>query len=206
MSEMKTITELLNKVKLITKQIERDTGTGTYIISAQVEKFPVGYSSCDVFKQKAKSTYQSITDLLEYRNKVKAAIVKSNANTTIVVDGITYTVAEAIERKNSINFEKMLLAHMTRQYQSVLALVEKENQRLQIKLDSLIETTVGKDKSDVNAIKTLTENFWKINKVEIIDPLDLKDKIEQLQLSIDNFSSEIDYKLTIINSRTEVEV
>jgi hypothetical protein len=201
-----TITEALNELKVLANRIAKETNSGTFIISHKINNAPVGFSTVKAFEEKAEAMSKSITDLIERRNKIKAAIVKSNALTEISVSGTTYTVAEAIERKNSIDFERGLLNVLTRQYQNTMQFVEKQNQVLQGKLDSLIETTLGKEKSNPDAMAQITENFWHINKVEVSNPLNLLDKIETFQNDIESFLSKVDVALTISNSTVSIEV
>ena len=62
-------------------------------------------------------SYQSIIDLLERRNHIKASIVQSNAVTIVTIAGKTYTVADALERKRNIGYEKKLLSQMKYQWE-----------------------------------------------------------------------------------------
>ena len=50
-------------------------------------------------------------DLISRRNKIKSAIIMSNAKTVVEVAGKQMTVAEAIDKKSSIEYEKELLIH-----------------------------------------------------------------------------------------------
>lgn len=61
------------------------------------------------------ANYQSVTDMLAQRAKLKAAVVLSNATTSVEVGGVIMTVAEAIERKGSIGLERNLLRHLATQ-------------------------------------------------------------------------------------------
>ena len=201
-----TITEALSELKLLKSRIEKGLNTAVFATTAKANTAPVGYSSVDTFNKKSKASYQSINELIEQRNKIKAYIVKSNALTNIVIADKTYTVAEAIERKGSIQFEKDLLRLMTNQLANANSIAERQNQVNQNKLDSLVETTLGKEKSDLNAIKPLSDNFWAVNKIDVIDPIGLQEEIEKLSNCIDEFLSAVDTKLTISNSVTTIEV
>lgn len=201
-----TITEALNELKVLANRISKEINGSVFIISHKTGNAPVGFSTVKAFEEKAESVYKSVTDLIERRNKIKAAIVRSNALTGVEVNGTAYTVAEAIERKTSIEFQRNLLQLMHRQYGSTMQLAEKQNHLLQGKLDNLIETTIGKEKSDPNAMAQITENFWKLNKVEVSDPLHLMEKIESYQNDIESFLNKIDVALTISNSTVNIEV
>ena len=201
-----TITEALSKLKLIKARIEKETNNAVFVTSIKKGTIPNGFNDISLFEAKAKSQYQSIKDLIEQRNKIKAGIVASNAVTKVTINQIEYTVAEAIERKNSIAFEKSLLNKMNSLYSNSLAMTEKQNMLAQSKLDGLLETSLGKDKSDPAAIKPISDNFWASNQWINVDPLGLAKQIEDLGNSIQGFLSEIDIRLTIVNSTSSIEI
>lgn len=53
------------------------------------------------------------------------------------------TVAEAIERKNSIQYEKELLKQMEKEYDYVISVHADETERVKEKLDELLKKTFG---------------------------------------------------------------
>ena len=201
-----TITEALVELKLLANRITKETGSGNFITSYKIGNAPAGYSSVEAFEAKAKSSYQSILGLIERRNKIKAAIVASNATVSVTIATRTYTVAEAIERKNSIAYEQALLSTLARQCMNIGQTAERANQQAQQKLDQMLETSLGKEKSNPESIKPISDNFWSVNLTNISDPLSLLEKIESLRNSIDSFLAEVDTRLTISNSTTTVEV
>ena len=119
------------------------------------------------------------------------------------------TVAEAIERKTSIQYDELLLDKMKNQYVAATSIVERENNRVDAQLDELIATLVGKDSQ-----KKLSEDdqrnveipYRKANEYELVDPLNLNDKIKKLEAEIDDFKSNVDTALSISNATTFVEV
>lgn len=58
------------------------------------------------------ASYDKVMGLISYRHKIKALVVQSNACTKVIVGKEEMTVAEAIERKQSIQYEKDLLEVM----------------------------------------------------------------------------------------------
>jgi anti-anti-sigma factor len=99
---------------------------------------PIGYTSVDDFNTNAKANSTSVLALIKQRNAIKSEIVRSNALTEITVDGKVYTVAGAIERKNSIGYERELLNRYTFLYKATLDKQEALTKVAQNKLDSLI--------------------------------------------------------------------
>lgn len=119
------------------------------------------------------------------------------------------TRAEAIERKNSIEYEELLLAEMKRQYANATTTVDKENKKVDIKVDELLTTLIGKDsdkklnKEDQEAIE---KPYREKNEFVFIDPLKLYDKIQKLESDIDGFKSNVDTTLVLSNATSFIEV
>ena len=130
-----TVTEGLNKLKLYDSKIKKAIDNLKLIGAKKKSVDKVGVVNVEKFIADAKAAHQSIMDLIRNRNTLKAAIVKSNAITYLEIGDRKMTVAEAIERKNSIQYEKELLLAMKAQYGSATVTV-KRMQRWTIKLMS----------------------------------------------------------------------
>jgi hypothetical protein len=204
-----SITEALNELKLYDAKINKAISNAELIGAAKKSLDKVGVVKKDTFIEKAKSSYQSVTDLIANRNALKSAIVKSNAITEVTVNGKTMTVAEVIERKNSIDYEITLLNEMKRQYVKATDTVTKENKRVDNKVDELIQTLVGKDtdkKIDKDAIENIEAPYRAKNEYELVDPIGLSDKIAELESDISGFESNCDTTLAVANATTFVEL
>lgn len=199
-----SVTEALNELKLYDSKIDKAINNATLCGAAKKSADKVGVVKKEDFAERAKASYQSATDLIANRNTLKSAIVKSNAMTEVLINGKTMTVAEAIERKNSIGYDMNLLSEMKRQYANATALVEKENKKVDAKVDELIVTLVGKDsdkklsKDDQEAVE---RPYRDKNEFEFIDPLRLYDKIQALEADIDGFTSNVDTALSLVTLR-----
>ena len=204
-----SITEALNELKLYDSKIMKAIGNAKFCGASKRSSDKVGVIKKENFDERAKASYQSITDLIANRNELKAAIVKSNAETVIAVNGKSMTRAEGIERKNSIEYEEELLTEMKRQYAASTATVEKENKKVDAKVDELIATLVGKDsdkklnKDDQEAVERpyRSKNEW-----EFIDPIGIYDEILKLEADIDGFKTNIDSQLVLSNATSFIEV
>lgn len=204
-----SITEALNELKLYDAKINKAISNAELIGAAKKSLDKVGVIKKDTFIEKAKSSYQSVTDLIANRNALKSAIVKSNAITEVTVNGKTMTVAEVIERKNSIDYEIALLNEMKRQYVKATDTVTKENKKVDNKVDELIQTLVGKDtdkKIDKDAIENIEAPYRAKNEYELVDPIGLSDKIVELESDIFGFESNCDTTLAVANATTFVEL
>lgn len=204
-----SITEALNELKLYDSKINKAISSANFVGAAKKSSDKIGSMLKNNYKSKAKASYQSITDLIANRNALKSAIVKSNATTEVVVNGKTMTVAEAIERKSSIDYEDTLLQTMQTQYKSATNTVEKENKRVDNKVDELLATLIGKDtdkKISAEDQEAIEKPYRTKNEFELVDELDIYDKILALQADIDGFLHEVDTRLTLSNATTFIEI
>lgn len=204
-----SITEALNELKLYDARIRKAISNIKLVGAAKKSSDKVGVVSKDTFNERAKADYQSVTDLMANRNALKSAIVKANAVTDVTIAGKTMTRAEAIERKNSIEYEESLLLEMKRQYATIMDSVNKENKKVDSKVDELITTLVGRDsdkklsKEDQEAVE---KPYREKNEFEFIDPIGIYDEILSLESDIDGFKSEVDTVLVLSNATNFIEV
>jgi hypothetical protein len=205
MSQQITVTRALAQVKSLNDRIERATNT-SFVSFTTGGKHNTGKSEQEIASQLT-ANLQSVTDLIKTRAKVKAAIVRSNANTKVNVSGVEMTVAEAIERKGSIQFEVALLNQMRQQLSTNTAMVERQNVQMQARLDELIKTAAGKDRKVEEAeIKAITDPFERANRAALLNPNDLSKVIEGLEKDIADFVEEVDFALSEVNAITKIEV
>jgi hypothetical protein len=206
MSIQEGLNELSTLEKRIQKALTRRMQFGAVVIG---DKAVNGYKDNEDFQQKVKSTYESVKALINRRTLIKRAIVKKNAEVVIKINEQEMTLAEAIERKNSIQYEEQLLAEMERQYTQLMNELGDKKEYYRDKLDRHIEMIVGKDnkekkekyKDDV----ALLDYFNKEHEPKFIDPLDLKEEIEKLELSIATFKEKVDNVLTAANVMNNIE-
>lgn len=204
-----SVQRALSELKLLHGRIERAI-SDAYLISSY-KKSAKKVNNIDTpaeFSAKAEASYQSIVDLTERRKKIKSAIVASNANTMVKIAGKEMTVAEAIERKESISYEISLLSHMESQYRTALANCQRANDMVQIKLDELLLTTLGKEgkqKATTDEVEAISKPYLEQNQHEVLDVLKLGDKIKELKEVIEQFNSEVDFVLSESNVITKIE-
>lgn len=204
-----SITEALNELKLYDSKILKAITNAKLVGAAKKSSDKVGVFKKEDFEDRAKASYQSVTDLIANRNALKSAIVKSNAVTEVTINGKTMTVAEAIERKNSIDYDETFLTEMKKQYACATDTVTKENKKVDNKVDELLATLIGKDSSkDISkeSQEAIEKPYRAKNEYEFIDPIGLLDKIEILEAEIDGFKSEVDTRLAVANSITMIEI
>lgn len=204
-----SITEALNELKLYDSKITKAIGKNVLVGATKKISPLVGVMSRDDFEEKVKANFQSVKDLIRNRNALKSAVVVSNAKTIVEIDGVTMTVAEAIERKSSIDYEKFLLDEMKTQYSQKRDVVLSENVKVDRQIDKLLEGFVGRD-SDKKPSKedqaAIVEPYKAKNEYELVDPIGILNEIEKLENSINGFESEVDTRLALSNATTFIEL
>jgi len=198
-----SITQALAELKLLRNRLDRG------LEDAQFVTMVTKKSRLDTarFAVQAKASMQQYTDLLERYNRIKAAIVQSNATAVVSVAGKVYTVAEAVERKRSITFEKTLLNKLQGQWMGAKGEFDHHQELEQARVERLLSTELSKDsKTNVEVVQALTKTFLEEGKAEILDPLNITSVIQDMRKSIDNFVTNVDWVLSEANGRTTIVV
>lgn len=201
------VTQALNELKLLDSRIVNEICKSKFVASAKtVEKNITPYCSKENFITKAKSSFDSINALIERKSKIKAAVIASNATTKVEINGVTMTVAEALELKTSIGYKQDMLTDMKSQLASAKSEMEKKNLDLERKIDNILETMVSKDaKTKKDDFKEITDPMRTNGEYSLVDPLRIEDVIEKLENEIDGFKSNVDSVLQISNCITTIE-
>lgn len=211
-TEKMTVHKALAELKIIDDRIQKAMDDVPF-----VEVYKHGTDKiCGIgikdYSENIKSNYQKVDDLIKRRNAMKRAVVLSNATTKVKIGDTEYTVAEAIEMKNhGMDGTKRLLNELTRQYNyAAYTLNENSGQNLEDKAEQYVlsvlraqgETT---DKVDTKQIQTLRDSYIENNTFEMLDPINIAGKIEELDKMITEFETEVDSCLSVSNALTIIE-
>lgn len=198
-----TITRALAEIKLLEKRIN-DSISKSKLITTKTRNQNL---DVEAFKNTSLSSYQSCRDLITRHHLLKRKIIESNSKTMVVIGKNTYSVSEAIERKNSIIFERNLLILMKNQNSEVQTRVQEHEVETQGRLDRFLEINFGKDvKVKSEDYQSISKTFLENNKMEVVDALDIKTKIQNLEEEIDDFLKEVDLALSESNAKTIIQI
>jgi hypothetical protein len=200
-----TIHQALSTLKMLDKRITSATRQ-TFISAKKKSADKIDGVILKDYNEILKGNLQKVKQLIENRKALRAAVVLSNAATSITIGDKTYTVAEAIERKANMNSEQTLLGTLQSQYRNVTDRVNQENASLQNRLESYLMSVLGKDNRKAEDVKQHTDEFFARNELELVDPNELAKAVKELEKSILDFMNEVDYKLSESNSTTFIEV
>lgn len=198
--EKLTVTRALAELKLLDKRIEKTINENNYITYSVNKKLAVSTFT-------PKESLQSVTDLIERRALLKAAIMKSNATTKVTIGKKEMLVIEAIETKQTIAYKQTLLQKLKLQQQSVKYEISKLNEKTQERLDKLLEANFGKDsKTKSDETDAIVKPFLDRNEPRLEDPLAIDSIIQELSDEILDFMSNVDYALSESNALTQIEI
>lgn len=202
-----SITRALAEIKLIQKRIDSTIQNTQFVEKQTGKKGLAGYSDISDYENKVKSNYQSIKDLIARRKEIKSKIVESNSKTKVLVAGVEMTVAEAIERKTSIEYEEMLVNNMKADFADRKNAMERENASMERRLDELMQKNFGTEgKKDQEQYELISKPFIENNETKLIDPIGIVNEIEKIEKDIEMFTSEVDIVLSEANARTLIEI
>jgi hypothetical protein len=198
-----SVTQALAELKLINKRLDK-AFVRTKWIAVSTSTRPV---DAETLRKNAQSEEQSYTDLIKRREALKRGVVQSNATTRVKIGEWEGTVAEAVERKTSIAYKTALLDEYRNAYNNAQEDLRMARDAAQSRLDRLLSSELGKDvRTNPETIAALTTTFNSNNKVELVDPLGLAERIKALEAEIDTFTTNVDWVLSESNGRTMIQI
>jgi len=219
MSEKMLVTQALDErdllVKKITDKIEKASFVDT--IKPNEDKVYSKRITRDEYTKEAESEYQQIVDLIDRYQKIDSAIVASNAKTEIVTSYGKFTVAGAIALRSRMrsqgsygmdaDFEGLLVGKMKNEYNERVRTCDIKNGQLQNTAESMRLSILGKDtKTKDDKPLGVVDAYVKENTTELMDPLDIKKKIETLEEKTNTLLKELDTQIKVSNATTLVEI
>lgn len=203
-----TVARALVELKSLKKRIEKLTHQFMPVVMVAGDKLPAGIKSKEDFAATTKAEFQQLSDLIRRRRLIKGAVVKSNALVQVTIAGMAMTVAEAIERKTSIEAEKELLKVIRERVATTVKGVEKQNEEVQRRLDQLLTAALSGKESQRESrdIEAISKPFLAKNEARMEDPLDIAKVIRRMEDEINEFTAEVDIALTESNARVDIEV
>lgn len=213
-----SVARALADLKLTDKKITQKTTSTAFVVMVKGERqVPNGFTSRESYIAYVKEEYQALRALVLHYQNLKRAIILSNAGVTtpdsarlVTVGKEQMTIAEAIERKTSINYLSNLLLQLNSQFTNINYAIERDNVSLQTKVDSLLTATLGgADKVKVatpEQIEAITSTYRKENQAEMLDPIGIVKVISELRDYVDTFNSEVDFTLSEKNATTLIEI
>ena len=169
------------------------------------------------FEKEARSSYQQIIDLIHWYDKVDQAILRSNAETIIETSYGTMSIANALALRSRLNcsnaydsdsnFEGNLMMKLQEELNEKIRVMEQKNKGLQNMAETMRLSILGKDTKtkDETPLKVV-DVYVQENTTELIDPLNVRKKIDELNERRETILNELDTKIKVSNATTFVEI
>lgn len=212
-TETMTIHEALSELKVIEGRIRKGIASCRFAVPNKHCNTKIDGKTVDQFREEQEDNYKSVMDLINRRNAIKRAVVKSNATAIIEVEGKEYTVAEAIDMKNNGTdlfaalYDKMV-TDLTRANREI----EMQNgDSLQRRADDHIRVTYGNQtdvKNVTDEIRRDRETFIAQQTYDLIQPahMDVMAVAKALEEETSKFLMKVDAKLSVSNATTTITI
>lgn len=219
MAEKMLVTQALDERDLLVKKIKDKIEKATFTDAKKNNESKVMELrlSEEEFKKEAERTYQQIMDLISRFQKIDAAVVASNAVTMIQTSFGAYTVAGALSLRSRMrgmgsyeddaDFELNLLTKMKRELDNRLLSIEQKNNHLEYTAENMRLSILGKDsKTKDDAPLEVVKTYVTENTTVLIDPLDVRKKLDEIKEKREKLISELDTQIKVSNATTFIEI
>ena len=219
MSEKMLVTQALDERDLLVKKIGDKIAKANFVDTIRPNENKVYARRVEKaeFTKEAKAAYQQITDLIARYQKIDAAIVDSNARTEVKTSYGTFTVAGAISLRNRLrglgvyeeeaDFEGNLQKKLRSEYEERVRFCDMKNSQLQTTAENMRLSILGRDaKTKDEKPLGVVEAYVKENTTELVDPLKVEKKIEDLEEKRNTLLRELDTQIKVSNATTFIEV
>ncbi len=204
-----TLTRALNEVKLTEKKIAglTDKMTGWTIITKNGKITSSKYDNLDQFESTVKTNKDKVNTLIDYRNKVKRALIAANNITQVTIGGKTMTIADAIDRKAFATTELNLYRKISLDVKNTQNQFDAEQRKVDMKVDDLINTALeGDGKKDPEVVKGIEKSVRENNKFVLEDKNKITQWVETSIEEVEEFLNEVDFVLSEVNAKTTIEI
>ena len=219
MSEKMLVTRALDERDLLVKKITDKIAMASFVdtIKPNEEKVYEKRIEKSEYAKEAEAAYQQIIDLINRFQKIDAAIVDSNAKTEVTTSYGTFTVAGAISLRSRLrgmdaydgeaDFEGKLQEKLRRDYNERVRFCDVKNSQLQSTAENMRLSILGRDaKAKDDKPLGVVDAYVRENTTELVDPLDVKNKLEVLEEKRNILLSELDTQIKVSNATTFVEI
>ncbi|MBQ9141624.1 MAG: hypothetical protein IJX63_07505 [Lachnospiraceae bacterium] len=219
MSEKMLVTQALDERDLLVKKIADKIAKASFVdtIKPNEEKVYAKRISKEEYAKEAEAAYQQIIDLIDRFQRLDAAIVASNATTEITTSYGTFTVAGAISLRSRLrgmgayegeaDFEGKLRQKLANEYSERVRFCDNKNSQLQSTAEEMRLSILGRDtKTKEEKPLGVVDAYVKENTTELVDPLDIKKKLDALEEKRSTLLTELDTKIKVSNATTFIEL
>lgn len=211
--ETMTIHKALSELKTIDARIGKAIRDCKFAVVNKHSNEKIGGMTIDDYRREQENLFKSACDLINRRNAIKRAVMQSNAVAKVNINGVEYTVAEAIDMKNhGMDGRRELLRQMIVHLSAAETSIERYNgDELQNRADAYIKNLYG-NQTDLSKLtgemRSDREKFIAQQTSEMVTPMgmDLRKTIKEFEDEINSFMVEVDAALSVSNATTTIEI
>ncbi len=155
------------------------------------------------------SNHDKIHGMLRRFTAIRQAINDSNHNTQVVINGVTMSVSDAIVMKDTMEERKKILSNYRIALHKATQEVEKITEKFDSRIDALVAANIDDDTSTEERTRvqqSIRESQTNMFGPRLLDPLDIRAKITEMEDEITFLTTEFDYVLSTSNTVTMIEV
>lgn len=212
--EKMTVHQALAELKVLDSRIIKSISDGRYVTANKHTNDKIDGKPIANFKENAVASYRKSVDLINRRNAIKRAVIMSNASTMVSVNGVEYTVAEAIDMKNNgMEMKDLLLRTLVSQNATANSVInshtgEAIEQAAERYVISIISSQPKDSKMGIesDAMQGIRKAYIENNTFDKIDPLGIDALMEKMENEITSFKTNIDAALSVSNAITTIEI
>lgn len=212
-----TIHRALSQLKTTQARIEDKFEKDIYVSSTIGKTNMAEGRPVDAVKREILANFDSMQQLLKNYQTLKLAIIRSNSGITEestniktgMVEGMELTVAESIAiQKYVLPLESQFVRRLENQLNNAKRTIEMTNSQANTEITSVLEALSNKDSKnlDPSQVNTITEAYQQNKFRQLVDPLDLADKIRKLRDKLDALSVGVDAFLSESNAISHINV
>ena len=204
-----SLTRALRELKLVNDRIDKKVGRLSVVSVAKGENptfISTNAMSVSDFQVEAKSSIESVESLMRNADDIKKALLHANNTVTVVVGKETMTIAQAVDKKHRIETKKRYLHALRKSLADAEKLADRSNSEVESEVQRLREISMGNDASKAKTDQIKAIEIEK--KHNIVQPkgIDVRAYILKIEEEIEYFETEIDFILSEVNAKTEIEV
>jgi hypothetical protein len=209
-TETMNVHQALCELKTLDRRIEKAIQTPEWVATNKHSNVKIDGVAIKEWEADVKAKYQKAMDLIRRRDAIKRAVVNSNAVTKVLVAGVEYTVAEAIDKKNhGTQFLSMMARRLAHDHAQAKMIAERENgSRLEDRADVYVKSLIGNTdtKGMTDEIKKRRDDFIAAQTMDILDPIGALKEVERLEDEVSAFLTNVDAALSVSNAVTNIVV
>ncbi len=203
-----TIHRALAELKLIDAKI--DSGitqiypTGIHQKGKKID----GHITEEEFASNATSAFQSVSDLINRKIRIKSLIVESNSKTKVTVADKEMTVSDAITFKTIVEQKKKLSAFLQQKNSQAISALNRNNDVVSKNVEVLLQNAFSKDSTKISKedSEAVSKPYKENNEWHLLDPLKVAERIAELNKEAAEFEADVDSVLSESNAVTFIEI